>query len=53
MKIKLKDGKYIDVEFWSFAWKSFLAQSVFGIVIWLILIAVSFAIFGTLSSIIK
>ena len=48
MKISLKDGKYIDVKFWSFAWKVFLTQ----IVINIISLIIGFIIFGIISSII-
>lgn len=46
MKIKLKDGKYIDVDFWSFGWKSFLAQLVFMIILWIISVII-FVIIST------
>jgi hypothetical protein len=36
MKISLKDGKYIDVKFWSFAFQVFMSQLVMNIVVVLV-----------------
>lgn len=46
MKIKLKDGKELDVCFWSFAWKVLLTQ----IVINIILLIIGFILFAVIES---
>lgn len=40
MKIKLKDGKELDVCFWSFAFEVFMAQLVFNIIILIVILII-------------